>query len=73
VTNFNAADFAINTTGFQNAAGGIWSIADSGGNLDLNYSSLSAVPEPADYAMWCGAAALGLALWKRTKGRARAV
>jgi hypothetical protein len=70
VSNFNAGDFTINTSGFQNSSDGIWSVADVNGNVDLNYSPLSAVPEPSDYAIWFGAAALGFAMWRKQKASA---
>jgi fibronectin-binding autotransporter adhesin len=48
---FAANEFSVDTTGFQNAINGTFSVALNGNNLDLQYS---AVPEPSTWAMVLG-------------------
>lgn len=69
ITSFDADAFTLDPSGFQNVFAGSWSIAQSGNDLLLNYSA-SAIPEPSTYAAFGGAAALGLAAWRRRTRRA---
>mgnify|MGYP000443884902 CR=1 FL=1 len=58
ISGFGTDKFTLNTSGFSNALdGGTWSLAQSGNNLNLNYTA-SAIPEPSTYAAILGAAAL---------------
>jgi autotransporter-associated beta strand protein len=66
ITGFDASAFTLDTTNFQNAFTGTWSIGQSGNALTLNYTA-SAIPEPSTYAGIAGAAMLGVALWCRRK------
>jgi autotransporter-associated beta strand protein len=66
VTGFDPAAFAVDTSSFANPFGGIWSVALSGNDIQLNYS-VSAIPEPSTYAAFAGLAALGLAGWRRRR------
>ena len=60
-TGFNAADFAVKTSGFQNPYGGSFSIVQVGNNFDVMYTgSPIAVPEPGSLLL-AGIAALGMA------------
>lgn len=71
VLGFNAGSITVDTSGFQNAFGGTWSVALSGNskNLLLNYAG-AAIPEPSVSALLAGLAVSGLAFWRRRKGRA---
>jgi fibronectin-binding autotransporter adhesin len=67
ITGFSASDFTLDTAGFTNALnGGAWTIAQSGNNLNLNFTA-SAIPEPSTYAALLGACALALACRKRRR------
>lgn len=67
ITGFAANAFTVDTSAFQNAFGGVWSVNQSGGDLTLNYTGMSVVPEPSTYALWAGGAMLGAAVWRRRK------
>jgi autotransporter-associated beta strand protein len=68
IVGFDPSAFAINSSAFSNATnGGTWSIAQSGNNLNLNFTSSSAIPEPSTYAAIFGALALGFAVYRRRK------
>jgi hypothetical protein len=72
ITGFGAENFSLNTSGFVNAlGGGSWSIAQSGNDLNLIFTS--AIPEPSTYAMLIGAGALAVAAWRRRGRTARRV
>jgi autotransporter-associated beta strand protein len=67
IVGFDASAFAINSTAFSNPTdGGAWSIAQSGNNLNLNFTA-SAIPEPSTYAALAGLAALGLAFYRNRR------
>lgn len=68
ITGFDASAFAFETTDFQNPFSGVWSIAQSGNDLTLNYAG-SAIPEPSTYAVLFGAGALAFAALRRRKRR----
>jgi autotransporter-associated beta strand protein len=66
ITGFSADKFNLDLSAFTNSlAGGSWSIAQSGNNLNLEFSAASAIPEPSTYAALAGLAALGLVAWRR--------
>ncbi len=68
ITGFSADSFDLDLTGFQNdLAGGSWSIAQSGNNLNLVFTAASAIPEPSTYAALIGFGALGFALFRRRR------
>jgi len=54
--------FDIDTSGFQNAINGSFSVSQVGSSLALNYT---AVPEPTTYALLCGVAVIAFALRRR--------
>jgi autotransporter-associated beta strand protein len=64
ISGFNTNAFAVDTSAFQNAFSGTWSIAASTNALALTYSP-SAIPEPSTYAALAGLAALAVALHRR--------
>jgi fibronectin-binding autotransporter adhesin len=67
---FDSSAFAINTTGFtNNLGGGTWflSLGNGGTDLNLNFLSASAIPEPGTYGALAGLAALGLAAHRRRR------
>jgi fibronectin-binding autotransporter adhesin len=49
ITGFDQGKFNIDTTGFQNAYGGGFSVVQNGNNLDLVY--VAAIPEPGTWAL----------------------
>jgi autotransporter-associated beta strand protein len=68
ITGFDANQFSVNTSAFANAFTGTWAVSQMGNNLFLNYTAgASAVPEPATYAAWLGALALGTSAWRRRR------
>ncbi len=68
ISGFSADKFTLDTSAFTNdLAGGTWNIAQSGNNLNLVYTSASAIPEPSTYAALIGFVALGLAAWRRRR------
>jgi autotransporter-associated beta strand protein len=70
VGNFASDLFQIDTSGFQNANSGFWTVTDPGGSLDLNYT---AVPEPSMAMLWlsgCGIFALRFLLFRRSSAKA---
>ncbi len=70
ITGFNAANFAVDLTNFQNAFTGTWSVAQAGNNLDLIYTGGAAIPEPAMSELLFGCLALGIAFcWRLTSSR----
>ncbi|HVU23275.1 MAG TPA: autotransporter-associated beta strand repeat-containing protein [Opitutus sp.] len=66
VGGFSADEFSINTSSFQNATSGTWSVTSDGFNLALNYQ-YSAVPEPAACAALAALAALAVAITRRRR------
>jgi hypothetical protein len=56
--------FFFEVFGSSNAAAAITS-----GSMFADNFSVSAIPEPSTYAAMAGAAALGLAFWRRRKSR----
>lgn len=67
---FNASDFTLNLSGFQNPMmGGTWGIAQSGNSIVLNYTgTISAVPEPGTYALMAlGMGLVGVIGYRRRK------
>jgi fibronectin-binding autotransporter adhesin len=65
---FDSALFSIDSTGFTNGlAGGRWSLAQSGNDLNLVFTSASAVPEPSTYAAALAAVALCVTVIRRRK------
>ena len=72
ITGFDAAAFLLDTSGFANpmwpagaAAGGSWSVSQSGNSIRLNYAA--AIPEPSSAALMV--VGLGaLALRRRNRG-----
>jgi autotransporter-associated beta strand protein len=73
VGNFASDLFTVDTSGFQNANSGFWTVSDPGGNLDLNYT---AVPEPSMAMLWlsgCGIFALRFLLRRRSTAKATAI
>jgi len=67
ISGFATEAFDLDTSAFQNPFTGNWSIAQSGNNLTLNYTGMSAIPEPSTYAAWAGAVALGFAAWQKRR------
>ena len=66
ITGFSADKFDLDLSDFQNdLQGGTWTIAQSGNNLNLEFSAVSAIPEPSTYAALAGLGALGLAALRR--------
>lgn len=66
ILGFNPGAITLNLSGFANdLAGGAWSLAQSGNNLNLVFTS--AIPEPSTYAMIVGLLALLLAARRRTR------
>ncbi|HLP26951.1 MAG TPA: PEP-CTERM sorting domain-containing protein, partial [Acidobacteriota bacterium] len=65
ITGFDAAAWSVDTAQFANSYTGTFSLSQSGNSLFLDYTAASPVPEPSTYAMLAGAAALGVALWRR--------
>jgi autotransporter-associated beta strand protein len=73
VGNFASDLFTVDTSGFQNANSGFWTVSDPGGNLDLNYT---AVPEPSVAMLWlsgCGIFALRFLLLRRSSAKATTI
>lgn len=64
ITGFDAAAWSIDTSLFQNAFTGSFSLSQSGNNLYLNYTP-SAIPEPSTCVMLAGLAGLGIVLLRR--------
>jgi hypothetical protein len=65
IVGFDSTKFTVDTSGFANGlAGGAWSLAAVGNDLNLNFTA-SAIPEPSAYAALAGLCALGLALHRR--------
>jgi len=64
LSGFATNDFLVNTSNFQNAFNGVFSVSAVGNDIYLNYT---AVPEPATSAALAGAFALACALWRRKK------
>jgi len=59
VSDFNASEFAIDTSGFANSlSGGSFSVSNVGNNLYLNFNPAS-VPEPGTLALCAGPARFG--------------
>ncbi len=61
ISGFDAAVFAISTSGFQNSMGagnplytsaGSWSVSQQGNSLMLNYAGATAIPEPSVASMF---------------------
>ncbi|MBI5772007.1 MAG: PEP-CTERM sorting domain-containing protein, partial [Verrucomicrobia bacterium] len=72
IVGFDTAAFTLNTSGVDSSLTGIWSIAQSGNNLNLVYTGGSAVPEPSTYAAIFGACALvGAIVHRRRNNRSR--
>ena len=69
ISGFAANKFTLDTSAFQNAFSGTWSVGQSGNNLNLVYTGGSAIPEPATYAAIFGTTALGFAAWRRRASR----
>jgi autotransporter-associated beta strand protein len=69
ITNFNASDFTVNTSSFQNSlAGGVFTVGDGGDILTLNFTP---VPEPSTWAlMAAGIAATGIFVRRSRRRRA---
>ncbi len=70
ITGFDASAWTFDTSAFQNTFSGAFSLSQSGNNLYLHYA---AIPEPSTWAALTGLAALGLALVRRRRPRARSV
>jgi autotransporter-associated beta strand protein len=74
ISGFQSDLFTIDTTGFQNANNGFWTVSDAGGeSLDLNYT---AVPEPSMAMLWlsgCGIFALRFLLRRHSTVKAGAI
>ena len=52
ITGFSSDTVTLDTSGFQNAFAGTWSLSQLGNDLYLNYSGVAAtVPEPASFAV----------------------
>lgn len=64
ITGFAANAWTVDTSAFQNAFTGAFSLSQTGNNLYLNYA---AIPEPSTYAALVGVLALGLAAWHRRR------
>lgn len=64
ITGFAANAWTVDTSAFQNAFTGAFSLSQTGNNLYLNYA---AIPEPSTYAALAGVLALGLAAWHRRR------
>jgi hypothetical protein len=60
ISDFEATDFLIDTSGFQNAFTGLFSVVQSGHDLTLNYTP---VPEPQTSVMVLLGLA-GFAVWR---------
>jgi autotransporter-associated beta strand protein len=59
VSGFDSSKFDVDTSGFSNTLnGGSFSVSLNGNDLYLNFIP-AAVPEPASWAMWLAAAAMG--------------
>lgn len=67
INGFASDKFTLNTAGFANSPVGTWSIAQNGPTLDLVYTGVAAVPEPATYAVWIGFAALLVGRWRNRR------
>jgi fibronectin-binding autotransporter adhesin len=68
ILGFSSNAFTLNTSGFSNDLnGGSWNITQSGNNVNLNFISASAIPEPSTYAALAGLAALGLAFYRKRR------
>lgn len=66
ISGFATGAFAINTDRFaHDLAGGLWSLAVDGQNLNLHFTAASPIPEPSTYAALFGVLALGLAVYRR--------
>jgi autotransporter-associated beta strand protein len=69
---FDANYFTVDTSGFQNAASGIWSVAMNGTNNGLNLVyTATTVPEPSTYALF--AIGLSFMIWQRRRQAIRVV
>ena len=69
ITGFAADLFAINSTGFTNGTDGGWfSVSQSGNSLFVNFTSLTAIPEPSSLAILT-LGGLGFAAYKRRRQR----
>jgi PEP-CTERM motif/NHL repeat len=73
ITNFAANLFSIDTSGFTNAFTGVFSIAQLGNDLALQYTAATAaVPEPSSFAI-LGLALIGFGItYQRKRRRASA-
>jgi fibronectin-binding autotransporter adhesin len=71
ITGFNPAEFAVDTSNFENSLGsGSFFVAEAGNNLDLDFTP---VPEPATWAGALGCLGLvGLTLHRRRHSASRA-
>jgi fibronectin-binding autotransporter adhesin len=67
ITGFSAAAFSVDTSSFQNAFTGTFSVTQTGNDLFLNYAP---VPEPSTWALML-TGALALAVGARRRGRIR--
>lgn len=67
ITGFAADLFAINSTGFTNVTDGGWfSVSQSGNSLLVNFTSLTAIPEPSSLAILT-VGGVGFAAYKRRR------
>lgn len=67
ITGFAADLFAINSTGFANGTDGGWfSVSQSGNSLLVNFTSLTAIPEPSSLAILT-VGGVGFAAYKRRR------
>lgn len=72
ITGFDPAAFLLNLSGFANPYTGVFSIAQSGNNLNLVYAAPAAVPEPGTLVIWTalGLGVMGMDRWRKRRSGA---
>lgn len=67
VIGFAADAFVVSTANFQNPFTGTWSVSltNSGHDVSLNYTGVSAIPEPSTYAAFAGIFVLAVTMIRR--------